>query len=131
MPQNITDEYVLVIFSFLTKQAEAGKTTTYGELADHVSQMLRRKCIARGMGRHLFKIKDLCAANHLPALTVLVLRKDAKRPGKGLFEGMGDLTPEAKERKFRQLLAEVHSFEWNDAAARFGISGTLEAGKSR
>ena len=92
------DRSVLVerAWRVLIAAATSRKTLTYGELCRSVGYPS-----LRSVGNWVLEpIRAYCESNGLPALTSLVVRKGARRPGRGLLTHIGDDVEHQQQRVF-------------------------------
>lgn len=86
----------------LTERAGQRSTITYGELGEALHIHHRPVRLVLGI------IQDLCIREHLPPLTILVVKKDGKRPGAGFIAWDPGRLDEGYE--------EVYQFPWGARA---------------
>lgn len=106
---------IRAVFEFLVQHAETRRLVTY----DEVSAVLANSTPARSVGvMYLDPILKVCRRRGLPWLTVIVVRRDTRRPGinwlpEDLKEGIDPRCPAAK-LLWTKMKHEVFIYDWTN-----------------
>lgn len=81
-------------------------TITYGELAEAVGRLRGEPMSAQGFSECLGRIQSYCKKLGLPAISVMVTRKDEAAPGSGFADYYRKIHSEAKGKTDEGIIAE-------------------------
>jgi hypothetical protein len=102
----------------LVNCAMQGDLLTYSELGALIDQHYR------ACDPLLAHIRDeICIKNGLPMISVLVVNKNSKKPGKSFLpEGTGNLSKQESEQRFERERQRVYAYpNWLQVLRRFNL----------
>jgi putative restriction endonuclease len=108
MPEINHNERAIRIWKELIRVAKTEQNITYGELGQAVD------IHHRALRVPLDLIQYYCRENTLPPLTILVVRRDTRRPGNGLRK---TVRPEEHQHSRKQ----VFCFDWGKYTRQFVV----------